>query len=555
MLWLASADRSAGERDAAVACLAAMHSEGVVDVLDHLRRPDGLKDWQLDYGAWCAVYRALLPQIDDPPRRVVEVVKELAVGIWDPALSDAFVEWCARKADRIDGVLDLHGDVGIPMFALAGALIAGMRSNPSAYIATAIAYVRSSGRLRMPGTRGMACMATGEAKAVSLAIGTLGEFVLDDLQPIGDRTQALCAMFEIAHRCGGYADAEMAMIAGQAICTGQPEFHRECCLAVVRFGRKIGNALLAVLLGAVGHLDVSQSETRSLADTALYGLFSGGLEREALPQLESILRNELGKAPFAGLKSTEHLVAHNLALLARVVSRWLLTGEKVLCAAARHLVVANGDQRLAFDFDPGNAEWPAGMTTYAARKAIGWLMPHATAPASYILCLLPEATDPEASVLLGLLSDPILVNYPVAARAYLEGACAGLPEPSKFLVSRVLAEHDAYVSGIEAVGYLPELQPTEHQRWIEQQRQNAAWAKSSAEAESQSELAALFGRQTLLYGVTAICYVDDPNGSTRRLENRLGTVSYTSDNAMGWIYDSCELDYLLRFFRAERSPG
>ena len=146
------------------------------------------------------------------------------------------------------------------------------------------------------------------------------------------------------------------------------------------------------------------------------------------------MRSGIGGAPFAGLKSTAHLIAHDLAILARVVSRWLLTGDKALCAAARHLVVANGDQRVAFDFNPGNVEWPAGLASYVARKAIGWLMPHATAPASLILCLLPGATDPEANILSGLLSDPVLVNYPLAARAYLESAQAGLPEPSRLLV-------------------------------------------------------------------------------------------------------------------------
>ena len=82
----------------------------------------------------------------------------------------------------------------------------------------------------------------------------------------------------------------------------------------------------------------------------------------------------------------------------------------------------------------------------------------------------------------------------------------------------MLTEHDAYLSQIEAVGYVPELQPTEHQRWIERQRQNEAWTKSSAEAESQSNLIDLFGKQTLLYGVTAISYVGDSDGSMRRLE-------------------------------------
>ncbi len=227
----------------------------------------------------------------------------------------------------------------------------------------------------------------------------------------------------------------------------------------------------------------------------------------------------------------------------------------MLCAAARHLVASNGDQRFAFAFDPGNAGWPEGKAAYVARKAVGWLMAHATAPASFILCLLPGALDAEARDLLALLSDPILVSYPAAARAYLLDACPRLPEPARSRVSQVLVEHDAYVAAIMEVGPIPEMQPTERERWIERQRQSELWAESSADAESRSELMGLFGRQTLLHGITAINYVDDPGGEARRLENRLGTVSYTADNAMGSIYDPCGLEYLLRVFCAERPPA
>ena len=64
----------------------------------------------------------------------------------------------------------------------------------------------------------------------------------------------------------------------------------------------------------------------------------------------------------------------------------------------------------------------------------------------------------------------------------------------------------------------------------------------------------LVARQTMLYGTRAINYVDDPGGGTRRLDNRLKTLSYTTDNAMGWVYDPFGLDYMLRVFRAERNP-
>ncbi len=181
-------------------------------------------------------------------------------------------------------------------------------------------------------------------------------------------------------------------------------------------------------------------------------------------------------------------------------------------------------------------------------------MPHTTAPASFILCLLPGANAQEAEALTELLSDPILINYPSVARAYLETARAKLPEEARMRVDQVLAKHDAYIAAIEKVGFVPELQPTERQRWIEYQRQSENWAEASAEAESRSVLLSLVSKQTLLYGVTAISYVEGPDGKIQRFENRLATMNYSADNVMGWIYDPWELDYTLRVFRSEKPP-
>jgi hypothetical protein len=231
-----------------------------------------------------------------------------------------------------------------------------------------------------------------------------------------------------------------------------------------------------------------------------------------------------------------------------------MTGDRALCAAARHLLTSRGDQKLKFDFDPGNRDWPDGRTLYLARKAIGWLMPHGTAPASFLICLLRAASDDAAKELGKLLFDPLLVNYPLATRAYLEEVCQSLPAEAKVCVEAVLARDVLHKQAIEDVGFVPELQPTERHRWIEAKRRAEEWAKAGREAEGKSVLAHLATRQTLLYGTRAINYVDDPGGGTQRLDNRLKTFSYTADNAMGWVYDPFGLDYMLRVFRAEQNP-
>jgi hypothetical protein len=214
----------------------------------------------------------------------------------------------------------------------------------------------------------------------------------------------------------------------------------------------------------------------------------------------------------------------------------------------------SGDQRLTFDFDPGNRRWAAGRTEYVARKAVGWLLPHATAPASFLVCLLAGATDEAADVLARLLIAPLLVSYPVAARACLEGSLDRLAGLARSRIESVLAEHSTYLSNIERVGYVPELQPSERQRWIERRRQSEIFLRASREAEAMSPLLGMIAKRLVLHGIATVSYVDDHGGEARRLESRMGTISHTADNLMGWVYDPCGLDYALRVFRAERPP-
>ena len=555
MVWLTSEDLADKDRRSAVTCLAGMQAERSLNVLEHLGRPQGVADWQLDYGAWCAVYRELLPLLDAETRRVVDAVEALATGLWEPALWGAFMEWCSRDLARVSDVLALGDGADVPEPAIAAALVAGTRSDSDAFVPVAIGLVGGGRRSRVPGTRAIAAMGVTDEALTRQALGALGEVVRDAGAPVDERTGALCVAVELAVRCGGYADMQATAITREAVSSGQQEFMRECGLALMRFGRRLGTDLLAVLLEGLGNLAQPDDGIRSNADGALYGLVSAGLTEVALPALESLLRRWADDEPLSAFKSTAYLIAHDRALLARVACRWFLTGENVLCAAARHLVMRNGDQRLVFDFDPGNGKWPAGLTVYAARKAIGWLITHATAPTSFLVCLLPGATEAEADVLARLLIHPLLVSYPLAARACLEEAVGRLTGPARSRVESVLAEHSAYLSDIEKVSYIPELQPSERQRWIEHRRQSEMFQRAGRDAETESVLFGMVQKRLVLHGVSTISYVDDPDGTTRRLESHMGTFSHTADNMMGWVYDPCGLDHALRLFRAERPPG
>ena len=78
------------------------------------------------------------------------------MGLWEPALRDAFVEWCSRDLTRVMDVLTLGDGADVPELAIAAALIAGTRSDPGAFVPVAVGFVGGGRRSRMPGTRAIA---------------------------------------------------------------------------------------------------------------------------------------------------------------------------------------------------------------------------------------------------------------------------------------------------------------------------------------------------------------------------------------------------------------
>jgi hypothetical protein len=393
------------------------------------------------------------------------------------------------------------------------------------------------------------------------AVSALRDVLEDGNVAIHDRIHALNIALELAQRCEGYLDEIVGSMAEKAAASEQPEVLRACCNFATRAGTKLRSALLPPVLRALQNLDIDVSESCSVADTAFYSLFTHERPEEALASLEALLRKSQANDPLELLGSTAHYLSQGAAkshgdgkLLQTVICRWLLTGDEALCAGTRSLLNLTGNQKFTFDFDPGNRDWPDKQTLYLARKAIGWLMPHGTAPASFVVCLVRCANAGVGKTLGELLFDPLLINYPLATREYLEGALPNLPAEAKAQVEAVLARDDSYKKAINDVGYVPELQPTERQRRIEHERQAEAFAEARKWAEGKSVLRQLFTRQTLLFGARAISHVGDYKGGTRRLNNALGTVRYETDNLMGWAYDPFGLDYLLRVFRGERKP-
>ena len=553
MDWLTNTDLPQEERARAIDCLAQLHRAHLIDVFEHMQIPSGPDSWRIDLSAWSRIYQDIIPLLEDDVGRVVSGVATISRGSLGPFVQQAFLSWCASNRRRVDEVLALECLPDTPEFCLTAALIGGLRTDAAAYLDTAVAYARGSHRSRTPGIRGMAAMSVENDGVVERALVALKNVHDDADTPVEDRIDAFVAALELAQRCGGSLDGTMNSFLEKVIASRQPQLLAVCANFIVRFGTRLRGSLISPMLRALRELDIPESG--GAIDAALYSLLTHGRQEEALVSLEMLMRKSEANDPLDMLRSTAHHLSHGDGkLLPTTICRWLLTGEATLCAAARNLLNLTGNQKYIFDFDPGNLSWADDHTLYLARKAIGWLMPHGTGPASFLVCLLRGASEKAGKELAELLFDPLLINYPRATRAYLEVVSPGLTAGAKAHVDAVLALDNSYKQRLREVEFVPELQPTERQRWIEHDRQAGAFTEARQWAEGRSVLAQIFSRQTLLFGNRAISYVDDPRGGTRRLNNRLGSYRYETDSVMGWAYDPFSLDYTLRVFRVERKP-
>lgn len=555
MDWLTNPDLPLEDRARAIDCLVQLHRAHLIDVFKHMHFPSGPDSWRVDLTAWSHIYQDIIPLLEDDAGRVVSGIATISKGSLGPFVQKAFLSWCASNTQRVDDVLALEYLPDTPEFCLTAALIGGLRIDAAAYLDTAVAYARGLHRSRTPGIRGMAAMSVENDEAVKRALVAL-ENVHDDAHtPIEDRTDALVAALELAQRCGESLDGAIDSFLEKVIASKQPELLAACANFIARFDARLRSSLIPPLVRALRELDIDVLEWSATIDAALYSLLRHGQQEEALVSLEVLMRKSQANDPLDILRSTAHHLSHgDRKILPTTICRWLLTGEATLCAGARNLLNLTGNQKYIFDFDPGNLSWSDDHTLYLARKAIGWLMPHGTGPASFLICLLRGASEKACKELTKLLFDPLLINYPRAVRVYLETIGPDLAAGAKVHVDEVLALDDSYKQGLRSIGFVPELQPNERQRWIEHERQTGAFTEARQRAEGRSALAQLFSRKTLLFGTRAISYVDDPGGKTRRLDNYLGSHRYETDNVMGWAYDPFNLDYTLRVFRVEHKP-
>jgi hypothetical protein len=137
---------------------------------------------------------------------------------------------------------------------------------------------------------------------------------------------------------------------------------------------KLGQPLVALLAGHLREVPLENAGTIQKIDLGISVLLNSASGDVVISLLEAILlRNPLDKQlkKFASARST---ILTSRDLLSKVVTRWIATGEKVLCNAAADLIqeASHRDPIIEADADELSMKDDDSLA-FTARKALGYL--------------------------------------------------------------------------------------------------------------------------------------------------------------------------------------
>jgi hypothetical protein len=235
-----------------------------------------------------------------------------------------------------------------------------------------------------------------------------------------------------------------------------------------------------------------------------------------------------------------------------MIVRWLMSGEATLADAISNLVGSVGGTPVTFNIDLTPYGLSDKEAVFLARKAVGWFFFHPVTAASMLICVLRTVKGKVADTIGDLLFEPLLLNFSGELREYLEGRLKGPRDKAKPQIRRALAKLESYIGGLRSTGVIIELEPSERDRLIEQQRHNEQMRQIQKAAEEASVFLSFIPKSVILHGNASVTYRRDPSGTLHRHYLKMGGFSTTWEAPRLQSIDPFGLEAQLRTFRAER---
>lgn len=554
-----SPDRS--ERTELVSDLAALHNEGLVDLIDAFGGLKGRSESRRNFFLLRQIFEEALPELEAPVPVAARCVQYLyhEAGTAAGRILDAFGEFCTKRADRVQAALaEIEAAPEDLSDLLVSVLVAGSKIDPSTYVLETIRLARHvSFELRrralfafrrLHGGKEL-CASEDVAVAIERAVGAE-----DDDQVLACAIKSAFAL----SRLDAENEARWNPVIAGALSKGG-ETALDAASEVFGFEtRELPTGLLDLLLERLAQVKPSNKGTLTNIDYGVAYLLRGGKVDAGLSFLEGLLRAHPEELDLSTFEDSTQAIRDTPDLRSRVATRWFLTGEPSLCQGVDTIVGLSrgGSPEIEVDAAELSDAEPISYV-FVARKAIGYLFLKPVAATSFLLSLLRQAPSDAAlrGDLEALLLDPLLLNFSGTIAEYLTGRSGSDEEPVKSAIRRALDALEAYLDGLKSVGEIPALHPSVEHRDAYRRNFAGEVAQSFKKSQEESVLMQLFHKSVLLYGRKAIHHVFGPEGEIRRMETQLEKHGTNIEIPRMTILDPEGLDFILHVFRHERMPS
>lgn len=546
------------ERDGLTHELAAIHNEGLVDVVAAF---DGLKSnvGGPDFFLTRHVFEETLPQLNAPVEPVMRCVlrlcqeagQDMAAGM----IFNGYLEFCAKDVARSREALALiESDPDALADMLAATVAAGSQLDNRFFLTETLRLIRHPDtEFRRRAVFAMARIHWPEGASVpDTAITALEETVAEETD---DRilASAIKSAFALFVQDKAFGVRTVTLI-GAALTKGD-EYTLHAASELLWLNTKdLPPTLLQLLLTHLKQVKPENGGTLNNIDLGIAHLLKRDDQEQGLQFLEELLATHGGRLKIKILDRAAAQIRESAPLVSKVLTRWFQSGERALCEAVQEIAGTHHGNDLRIEIDASELK-PADHVhiLFIARKAIGYFFMKPVTAASVVISLMRHAPDDETlDALAELLFDPLLLNYPGSMRDYVEEQGGRESGKVKETIENALASIDQYLEVLHAVPELPALHAGQFQRETYRRYMSESMTKSMKAAEKKSVFFGLFARSTLLYGNKSINYIYAGDGESRRMETPLTSHGVSMEFPRMHNIDPYGLDYMLRVFRVER---
>ena len=382
-------------RQAIISLLSELHNKGDIDIIkafSSLRKnaPNGS-----DFFLSRHLFEKALPTLAAPVMQVMVCVQHLARQAGNDMAANTvfgpFIDFLANDSSRPSLALEIIRNSPDDWSGfVCSAILAGTSINLQEYFNSAIELVSydvsgvsinaifSLGRISYP----------KDSTFPERAIDEVGCFVVDQSD---DNCMAVVVKTAISLARSNPSLVEKANTAiATALAKGSDQALHSATEEFCFHAKDLPDELLISLISVLPRVKAENRVSISNIDCGISKLLNGRNMSQAIGCLETILianASTLNLEVFSG--AVHKILSGDLTTINKLLTRWFLTGERVLCKGISEIVESVHGDQLLLEIKPEDLpNKDAEILVFLARKAIGYLFINPVSVASIIISLL-----------------------------------------------------------------------------------------------------------------------------------------------------------------------